>query len=345
MALWLVRAGKLGEYENKFLTDKRVYLTWDNLNTDLNKLTEWKSLINHLGDLYENDKPKTIQNWASQIMVFARDFQKGDWIVLPSKMKSVIHFGEVTGDYVFDTKAENPLFHYRSVKWFATDIPRSNFDQDILYSFGAFLTVCRITRNNAEERVKQMYQNGWKTTNKISLSDSPIKGMPDIESDTLRNFEELTNDQIAKYIDRKFKGDKMEVLIRAILEAKGYITYQSPKGRDKTIDILAAPEPMGFGTPRLLVQVKSGDTPVDRPTLDQLIGAMQNVHATQGLLVSWSSFKKTVEDEIPNQFFRVRLWGQKEIIHELLDNYDKLDATIKAELPLKRIWTLSLSDE
>jgi hypothetical protein len=29
MALWLVRAGKHGEYEEKFFSEGRVYLTWD----------------------------------------------------------------------------------------------------------------------------------------------------------------------------------------------------------------------------------------------------------------------------------------------------------------------------
>jgi len=37
--------------------------------------------------------------------------------------------------------------------------------------------------------------------------------------------------------------------------------------------------------------------PVDRSTLDQLIGVMQNFGADQGLLVSWSGFKSTVDKE------------------------------------------------
>ena len=48
--------------------------------------------------------------------------------------------------------------------WLETDIPRSNFDQDLLYSFGAFMTVCRIKRNRAEERLKAMAQAGWTST-------------------------------------------------------------------------------------------------------------------------------------------------------------------------------------
>jgi restriction system protein len=35
MNIWLFRAGKNGEYEEKFLTDNRVYLTWNDLNFDL----------------------------------------------------------------------------------------------------------------------------------------------------------------------------------------------------------------------------------------------------------------------------------------------------------------------
>ena len=35
MSLWLCRAGRQGEYESKFLTDKRIYLTWDQLDIDL----------------------------------------------------------------------------------------------------------------------------------------------------------------------------------------------------------------------------------------------------------------------------------------------------------------------
>ena len=42
------------------------------------------------------------------------------------------------------------------MKWIKTDIPRARFDQDLLYTFGAFLTVCQIKRHNAEERIKAM---------------------------------------------------------------------------------------------------------------------------------------------------------------------------------------------
>ena len=76
----------------------------------------------------------------------------------------------------------------------------------------------------------------------------------------------------------------MARLVDAVLRATGYTTCLSPEGPDKGVDILA-PEPMGFGEPRVCVQVKLGDSALDRPTLDQLIRVMQNVQASHGLLV------------------------------------------------------------
>ena len=78
--------------------------------------------------------------------------------------------------------------------------------------------------------------------------------------------------------------------------------------------------------------------------MNQLIGSMQNVQADQGLLVSWGGFKSSVDREVPAQFFRVRLWDQDDLIRELLAHYDKLDESLRADLPLKRIWMIAVQD-
>ena len=343
MSLWLVRAGGAGEHESRFLSENKIYVTWDELSSDLAALNNKEDLSNLLSEKYPNAKPGRIRNWVGQIWPFAKEMQLGDWVVMPSKKKASINIGEITGEYVNEPNANNPYYHYRTINWFATDIPRSNFDQDLLYSFGAFMTICRIKRNDAENRIKQMSKNGWKSSS-IPLSIRE----PDVTLSDEANFfdiERIARDQLAKFVISKFKGHGMALLIEQILKAQGYTTYRSPEGPDKGIDLLAALGPLGFGSPRICVQVKTGDTPVDRPTLDQLIGAMQNFGADQGLLVSWSGFKSSVDKEVPNQFFKVRLWDQDLIIEELLKVYDKIDEEIKAELPFKRVWTLTSSEE
>ena len=110
----------------------------------------------------------------------------GDWVALPSKKKAAIHIGEITGNYVNMPASEDPYYHYRSVNWFATDIPRSNFDQDILYSFGAFLTICRIRRNDAENRVREMAKNDWKASPaKIVISEEDNEDIQISEKGTI----------------------------------------------------------------------------------------------------------------------------------------------------------------
>ena len=61
--------------------------------------------------------------------------------------------------------------------------------------------------------------------------------------------------------------------------------------------------------------------------------------------MSWGGFKSSVDKETASQFFQVRLWNQSKLIEELLANYDNLDASLRAELPLKRVWTVARPEE
>ncbi len=45
MSIWLFRAGKNGEFETKFLEDKRIYLTWDRLDINLSEYKDRDILL------------------------------------------------------------------------------------------------------------------------------------------------------------------------------------------------------------------------------------------------------------------------------------------------------------
>jgi restriction system protein len=61
MAVWIVRAGKHGEYEQKFIQEKRVYLTWEGLNIDLAQFADQSELRAYMLRCYPESKPKTVQ--------------------------------------------------------------------------------------------------------------------------------------------------------------------------------------------------------------------------------------------------------------------------------------------
>ncbi len=346
MSLWMVRAGRHGEYERRYLERHRIYLNWDGLTYNLADIDSMDALQDVLEDFYPDAGRKTLIHHAGQIWTFVKRMKVGDWVVTPSKHKPAIHVAKIIGDYRYDESEGDPWYHYREVEWLQTDIPRSNFDQDLLYSMGAFMAICQISRNNAEQRVNAMANAGWKSTGvPIQASDSQEDEEVAQAEDSASDLEQVARDQIAKLIEARFKGHGMARLVESILEAQGCETFRSPEGADKGVDILAAPGQLGFGQPRICVQVKSGSSPLDRPTMDQLIGAMQNVNAEQGLLVSWGGFKSTVDRERANQFFRVRLWDQDDLIDQILESYDRLSDDIRAELPLKRIWTVARDSE
>ena len=50
-------------------------------------------------------------------------------------------------------------------------------------------------------------------------------------------------------------------------------------------------------------------------------------------------------NETAKQFFNIRLWTHKEVIHEFLNHYDQLDDEIKEMIPLKRIWVVNQMEE
>lgn len=333
MAIWVNRAGKLGEFENKFIESKRIYCTWDNLPVSIMSFATKQDIQQYFVDSDPEVKVKTAMNWASQVWPFAHEMKTGEIVALPSKIHSTIHFGRIKGDYVYDESAPVVYRHYRPVEWFAMDVPRSCFDQDILFSFGASLTIFRVQQ---EDRILEVLKMKPKHPPKgDDTGCDPDGGLEsrDIEADAL--------DTIMNLLIQKTKGHGLEKIVNGILKAKGFTTYLSPIGADKGVDILASSGLLGFGSPKICVQVKSSDAPVDRPALDQLGGVMRNMNAEFGLLVSWSGFKSSVTNETAKQFFNIRLWTNKEILEEFLRYYDQMDDDIQELIPLKKIWVVS----
>ena len=251
-----------------------------------------------------------------------------------------IMVGTVTGAYRFEGGKNAPYFHSRTVEWKKEPVPRSNFNQDLLYSFGAFMTICRIQRNNAETRIANMKSGNWATETGQSAI---VITATDQDDQLVTDLQSLAEDQVAQFIQARFAGHGMERLVEGILQAQGYTTYRSPMGADGGRDILAGFGALGFGSPRLAVEVKTGAV-VSRETVDKLLGAVSKFGATEGLFVSWNGYKNNVHTELSQSFFRVRLWDRTDLLSALFEHYDKLSPDLRAELPLKPVWTIA-SDE
>lgn len=328
MSLWLVRAGRHGEQEQGALDNGVVTIGWNEL-PNLSNLKNKNELTKLYVQIHPKAKKNQIANEVGQVWRFAREMQVGDLVALPLKTQSSVAIGKVEGPYEYKELADN-IKHIRRVKWIKT-IRRSAFDQDILYSLGAFMTVCRIKRHDAEDRVLRLLQAA-----EPPEADETSK----VISEETVDIEESTRDQVTKYIGTKFKGHGMARLVEAILHAQGYVTRRSPPGPDGGVDILAAAGPLGFNKPWLCVQVKSSSSQVDVHVLRELQGVMSRVRAEQGLLVAWGGFNGACIKEASDAFFAIRLWDQGALLEEIFKYYERFDDALRAELPLKKIWAL-----
>ena len=342
MALWLVRAGRHGEHESKFFADSRIYLTWDNtFKSDPTHVKDYDEVRALVDGLWPTRAARKQGNTAGQFWAFLVGMKPGDLVVTPLKHQAAIAVGEVTGPPVYMPDMPDMYRVARPINWMNTAVPRAAFDQDVLYSMGAQLTVCRVKAEGAEARLRAMSAAGWKNAGPAKLKIAPsIEAEEAEESETYRDLAEAARDQLTAEILRIYKGHKMQRLVEGILQAQGFSTFVPPDGPDRGIDVVAAPGPLGFGSPRICVQVKSSDGQADRPTLQQLTGAMKDVGAEHGLLVSWGGFKSTVEKDRAMQFFNVRFWDAGDLVRAVQDNYAKLPAEIREELPLKQTWVL-----
>ena len=341
--LFLTRAGRVGEDESYALENNRAIVGFRQVGS-LKGAKNHDEIKNIAKEAYPEEKPRAVGNYAGQLWAFALSMQQDDIVVLPQKLTSQIAVGTVSGPYRYE-KVNDEYRHVRPVEWKRTDIPRATFEQDLLYSFGAFMTVCQIARNDAAKRVEAVLK-GDKDPGPTVPIVKPVSGsedgsdQPEASSDLIQ----LANDQIVAQIQARFKGHALSHLVDAVLRADGWNTRVSPPGPDGGVDIFAGRGPLGLDAPYLCAQVKSQDSPADVTVYRTLQGTMQTFDAEQGLLVCWGGFNKAVLQESRQGHFTVRLWDSRDLVQAIYRNYETLPAEIQADLPLKRVWMLVVEE-
>jgi restriction system protein len=324
---WLVRAGRGGELADKVLVENRVLVHWDG-SPNLTGLST-QELERGLLSSHPAWNNRQLGQARSQLLAFRDRIQIGDLVAVPRKENNLIAVGRVIGDYSFDTKAGPGDFpHFRTVEWINKEVLRSSFDPDIQIHLRNQRTVCLI---DAYDRVAS------------AASPSAIPISPPVEAQedaSALDLEGAASDRIVTFLLERFKRNELTYLISAILRAQGFVTDDSVQSGDGGVDILAGQGLLGFESPTLCVQVKSGKDSIDVKEIRALLGAMSDFGADQGLYVTTSKYTAEAVRETRKRHFKVRLWTLDDIVESLQTHYDKLDPGTQAKVPLKQIWTL-----
>jgi restriction system protein len=348
--LWIVRAGAQGERELAAITEGKLMLGFAEVG-DLAGLKDREAITPLLQVALPGAGDGKIRNLAAQLNQFVNTIAIGDLVVLPRKVTSGVAIGRVKGDYQYE--ADGISNHTREIKWLKEAVPRDAFAQDLRHSFGAFMTVCEVKRNEALARVEAVLATGKDPGPLLGkqgkAAAKAASGAVDAESvdaeDVELDIEEIASQQIVSLIKSAFAGHDLANLVAEILRIEGYITKVSPPGPDGGVDILAAGGRLGLGEDRICVQVKSGDGAAAQDVVLKLMGSMQASKARTGLLVSLGGVNGPAQRLIDGEFFTVRLWQMPELLKALFSAYPNLSDQTRARLPLKQIWAPIVATE
>lgn len=337
MEVWTVKAGRHGEREERCLEHGVVGGGWEQI-PDLSAVDSREAVNAICEQAAPGWSANTRSNYVGQLWSLRERMQVDELVVLPLKTTGTIAVGRISGPYAFREDLGEELRHVRPVTWLKTDVPRDSFDQDLLISFGAFLTVGRVRRTHAQERVLAAISGAPLPHGSAITVDADA-----VDVETAVDPAALAREQIRQRISQTIAGHELTDLVGAIFDARGFSVTTSSPGADGGIDLLIGSGPTGRESPRIVGQVKTGQAGVDE--YRAIFGLKESVKADQGLLVAWGGFKGSVKREARQQHFSMVLWDADDLLNALFAVYDQLREDMRSRLPLKRTWTLVLDAE
>lgn len=281
-------------------------------------------LIQKAHEVYEDEKPPTRLNWASQVWRFSHEVELGNRVITFTKDKREYLIGTVIATHQHDIDVVSK--HYPNVigvEWEVKQIPRDDLSQGAKNSLGSTLTVFRVDDwgNELEGLLKG---DAPTKSNEVEAEEEEI-----IKEDLVQKALTMIQDKVDK-----LDPWQMQDLVAGLLQAMGYNVKVSKKGPDGGVDILAHKDAFGFEKPIIKVQVKHRKSTSGGPEVQQLLGA--HPMDANSLFVSTGGFTSQAESIARNN--NVKLLDLEELVNSIVYWYDKMPNETRSLLPLQKMY-------
>lgn len=308
-----------------FLNRNVIAIGWKAMG-DLTLITpEREAFKTKYKEVYPDAKLQAIANSAGMLYRFVHEAKIGDYVVFPSKVNRQINIGVIESEYIYSAE-ESEYVQTRKVKWLK-HLPRTSFSQGALYEVGSAMSFFSL-KNYAEEYLSALEKTGKKV--EIVSDDAEV-----VEK-TTDDIIDGTKDYILKVLSKELKGYDLENFVANLLEAMGYRAKVSPHGGDSGIDITAYKDEL---PPRILVQVKSGDSDIKESTIQSLKGAMRE--GDYGLFITLTRYTKNAQKYLDNTPI-IRGIDGDDLVELILKYYDGLSDEYKKMIPLQKVYIPNL---
>ncbi len=160
---------------------------------------------------------------------------------------------------------------------------------------------------------------------------------------TLEEAQERSWQEVREFL-QAMDPYEFQRLVAGLLRGMGYsVTWVSPPGKDRGLDIVALSDPIGVDGRRIKVQVKREKSKTDAKTLRAFTSVL---HAGEvGLFVTLGGFTPDAESEARNEARRIRLVDAYEFFELWARYYDQIPEQDRVRLPIKFIPFLAQGSE
>jgi restriction system protein len=199
----------------------------------------------------------------------------------------------------------------------------------------------------SDTRLYQQWKESQPETIAEIVDDDPeTVGTLEKDADAASTVEEAEENawtQIEQYIQAMNPYD-LQKLVAALLRAMSYhVSWISPPGPDKGIDVVAHNDPLGTSAPRIKVQVKRRVDRVNVGDLRSFIAVLGEQDV--GIFVSLGGFSRDAEDEARTKETRkLTLVDLEKLVDLWVEHYEKIAEADKRLLPLKPVYYLAPSE-
>ena len=226
--VWLVRAGANGEDDDANLVTGLAILGWQEV-PDLTGATDKDEVRERVRQGYPDEPIQYVGSTAGQIARYMFDIQEGDVVVLPLMTQTgLVALGRITGPYAY-REVGGIERHTRRVEWIRTDVPRTDFGQDLQDELSRRRTVRRIQSNDAERRIAAMLDGSRDPNIDATEPETVEPKQPPLASPevSLYNLQDIINEGCF------LEQSKLETILKR-LRVKKNLILQGPPGTGKT---------------------------------------------------------------------------------------------------------------
>lgn len=177
-------------------------------------------------------------------------------------------------------------------------------------------------------RCKNLNTPGWSAP---VIEEEEEEEAPPFYEEIKAQADELIADLISHLDPYDFQD-----LVAALLRAMGYRAVITKPGPDRSVDIIAHPDALGFERPRIKAQVKHRKNTIGGPEMRAFIATLRECE--NGLYVSTGGFTRDAKIEARGAREPVTLLDRDGFIRLLLEHYQDLEPEYKAQVPLRRVW-------